>query len=289
MIEILAIAIAIDLIIGEPKFHLITYFAKVVEFFDRKYKRRKNFFDIVAGSFLTIFIIFSAFLIVFFVNNIENYYLRILLLSYLLKISFSIRSLFEHVNACLVDDIEELRKNVGKIVSRRTENLSKGHLYSASIESLADNVVDAVIAPLFYFTLFGVYGAFIYRVVNLLDSLIGYRDDRYVYFGKLAARLDDFLNFFPSRFLLAVFLIYYIKNRRIMDVFKYKFKVNYLPISLYAFLLNVRLEKIGVYSINETKEFPKKKDLKRAISLTKKIVVFYILFLFVLNYMRFSA
>ncbi len=284
MIEILVLALLIDLIIGEPKLHVITYFAKIIELFDKKYKRKGKYLDFLAGAFITIFIIFLGILIVFLVNHIENYYIKTFLLAYLLKISFSIRSLFEHVESCLTDDIDNLRKNVGKIVSRDTKKLKKGHLYSASIESLADNLVDAIIAPLFYFILFGVYGAIVYRAINLVDSMIGYKNNKYMYFGKFPARLDDIINFIPSRLLLIVLFIYILirKEKNMLNSLKYKFKVNYLPISLYAFILNVKLEKIGFYSINEKKDLPKKDDLKNAIILTKKIVFAYIFIVFLL-------
>lgn len=285
MIEILAVALAVDILFGEPRFHIVTYFAKIIEFLDKKYRRRGKFLDFLAGSLLMIFIIFLAIFIVFLAEKIENYYLKILILSYLLKVSFSIRSLFEHLNACLTEDIEELRKNVSKIVSRKTENLKKGHLYSASIESLADNIVDAVFSPLFYFALFGVYGAFLYRIINLADSIIGYKNEKYMYFGKLAAKLDDIFNYIPSRILLIVLLIYCIRDRDVRDALiknfskygKYRFKVNYLPIVLYAFILNVKLEKIGRYCINESCALPKREDLERAISLTKRLILIYIL------------
>ena len=98
------------------------------------------------------------------------------------------------------------RKAVSMIVGRDTENLSEKGVVKAAVETIAENTSDGVIAPLLYMTLFGVPGGFFYKAVNTMDSMVGYKNDRYLYLGRAAARLDDILNYIPSR-LAALFMI----------------------------------------------------------------------------------
>jgi adenosylcobinamide-phosphate synthase len=94
------------------------------------------------------------------------------------------------------------------LVSRDTADLSESGVNKAAIETYAENLSDGVIAPLFYLLLFGLPGIILYKAVNTLDSMVGYRTERYEKFGKPSARLDDLLNYIPSRLtaLLIMFL-----------------------------------------------------------------------------------
>lgn len=97
------------------------------------------------------------------------------------------------------DKLEDARKAVSGIVGRDTAVLSKAGIIRAAVETVAENTSDGVIAPLFYMILLGPIGGVIYKAVNTMDSMIGYRNDRYWYFGTAAARLDDLFNFIPAR------------------------------------------------------------------------------------------
>ena len=92
------------------------------------------------------------------------------------------------------------------IVGRDTEALTEEGVIKATVETIAENTSDGVIAPLLYMTLLGVPGGFFYKAVNTMDSMVGYKNDRYLYFGRAAARLDDLLNYIPAR-LAALFTI----------------------------------------------------------------------------------
>ncbi len=94
---------------------------------------------------------------------------------------------------------EEARHAVSMIVGRDTDRLDEEGIIKAAVETVAENTSDGVVAPLFYMFLFGVAGGWIYKVVNTMDSMTGYRNDRYLYFGRAAARLDDAANFIPAR------------------------------------------------------------------------------------------
>jgi adenosylcobinamide-phosphate synthase len=97
------------------------------------------------------------------------------------------------------DDIVQARQRLARIVGRDTQHLNEEEISRAVIETVAESTSDGVIAPLFYMAAGGVPLAMAYKTVNTLDSMIGHADERYFYFGKAAARLDDVANFVPSR------------------------------------------------------------------------------------------
>ena len=107
--------------------------------------------------------------------------------------------------------LEEGRRQVARIVGRDTSELSAQEVRAAALETLAENLSDGVVAPLFWYLLLGVPGMFAYKMVNTLDSMIGYRNERYRRFGCFAARLDDVANFVPAR--LTAFLMIVVSGR----------------------------------------------------------------------------
>ncbi len=96
-------------------------------------------------------------------------------------------------------DLPGARQAVAMIVGRDTENLSEQGVIKAVIESVAESLSDGVIAPVFYIYLFGPAGGLVYKSINTMDSMIGYKNERYLYFGRAAAQLDDICNYIPSR------------------------------------------------------------------------------------------
>ncbi len=106
-----------------------------------------------------------------------------------------VRMVFEAADRSL----DEGRRQVGRIVGRDTAALSDREVRTAALETLAENLSDGVIAPLFYYMLFGVPGMLAYKMVNTLDSMIGYHTERYLKFGRWAARIDDVANYIPAR------------------------------------------------------------------------------------------
>lgn len=96
-------------------------------------------------------------------------------------------------------DVEGARKAVSYVVGRDTEALDKEDICRAAVETIAENGSDGVIAPLFWMFLFGAVGGFFYKAVNTMDSMLGYKNEKYLYFGRAAAKTDDFVNFIPSR------------------------------------------------------------------------------------------
>ncbi len=103
------------------------------------------------------------------------------------------------VAALETDDIVLARQRLARIVGRDTQHLDEQEISRAVIETVAESCSDGVIAPLFYMAIGGVPLAMAYKTINTLDSMIGHADERYYYFGKVAARLDDVANFLPAR------------------------------------------------------------------------------------------
>ena len=97
------------------------------------------------------------------------------------------------------EGLQKARNAVAMIVGRDTKQLDEHGVVRAAVETVAENTSDGVIAPLFYMMLFGAVGGFVYKAVNTMDSMIGYKNDKYLYFGRCAAKLDDVANYIPAR------------------------------------------------------------------------------------------
>ena len=278
-ITIFLLAILWDLILGEPPalVHPTVWFGKLIGFFDRHYKRRSPALDFIGGAFASLFVIAFAFALSKLPEFLPKWFSFVLGV-YLLKSSFAIKSLAEHVGNTIREDIEEQRKYVGWIVSRDVKRLDRAHLNSAAIESLAENITDSIVAPLLYYLLFGLSGALVYRAINTLDAMIGYKNERYFYFGKFAARMDDLLNFIPAR--ITVFLFLPFNPKRVLEYYKRaKFKLNSdKPIAAMSAVLGVWLEKEGLYRFDGVE--PTLDDIKRALRVYWILVGEWIAFVF---------
>lgn len=117
--------------------------------------------------------------------------------------------------------IEAGRRQLSHIVGRDVSALTAKQILIAVLETMSENLSDGVIAPLFYYAIAGVPGMMTYKMINTLDSMIGYRNERYEHFGKFAARLDDLVNFIPAR-LTALLMVMVTTSRQGMDfIFRY--------------------------------------------------------------------
>ncbi|BBE30820.1 cobalamin biosynthesis protein [Tepiditoga spiralis] len=262
MISFIA-AIFLDILFGEPKpfFHPVVWCGTLTNFIDKKLKH-----NILNGVLLVSIVLIFSQLLVYFVNILPLIF-SIILSIFFIKSSFSISSLYEHVKKCDTDDIKKLKHSVSMIVSRDTSSLKKEELYSAAIETLAENFVDGVVSPFFYYLLFGLNGIIFQRFSNTMDAMIGYHNEKYEKFGKFAARLDDVLNYIPAR--LSIFFFFLFNPKGVLNsVKKYGgIKLNGTwSMAAMAGLLNIKLEKKGFYSINPNKNFPNRLDLKKALT-----------------------
>ncbi len=262
---VLLTAVGIDLVFGEwPElFHPVVWMGRISKLFDMGSDSRMVRFSL--GVFLLgVDVILWGYLAIVLskLDGIWGFMLQV----YMLKSTFSIRSLYVHVSNCATDDIEVLRGAVSCIVSRDVSRLDIPHLVSAAIESLSENVSDSITAPLFFYMLFGLPGAVVYRVVNTLDAMIGYRNERYEWFGKPSARFDDFLNFVPSRLTAVVFSLFS-PSKAFSSMKRYaRVKVNAAyPMSAFSGVLGVWFEKEGAYRFDGRE--PTVADIERGLKL----------------------
>jgi adenosylcobinamide-phosphate synthase len=187
-------------------------------------------------------------------------------------------------------DLPRARRALTSLCSRDPSELSSSELAGAAVESLTENASDSVIAPLLYFALLGVPGALFYRAANTLDAMVGYRG-RFEYLGKVAARLDDVLNFVPARLtalaLALAGLLLGLPVRRgvtvcLRDAGNTESPNAGRPMAMAAGLLGVRLDKRDAYVLGAELAQPDVVALRRALSLTAWAGALAVLILFVL-------
>ena len=207
MIEI-TLGFLLDLIIGDPQnpihpIRIIGSLCKTIEKFFRKILKKSLK---VAGLMTWISVILIVFLFNYYllkgayaINNIFG----VVLASIMIYFCISTKALkvegLKVVKYIIKDDIEGARKQLSYIVGRDTENLDKESILKAVVETVAENMSDGVIAPLFYAGIGGTPLAFLYKAVNTMDSMFGYKNDKYDDFGYFPAKLDDVFNYIPAR------------------------------------------------------------------------------------------
>jgi adenosylcobinamide-phosphate synthase len=179
--------------------------------------------------------------------------------------------------------LPEARRQIGwHLVSRDTSDLTESQVAAATIESVAENTSDSIIAPFLYYTLFGLPGAFAYRFANTADAMLGYRDVEREWLGKIPAQLDDVLNFVPARLTALFFIVVtWISGGNTArasaiwqrDHNKTESPNAGQPMSAGAGALGVELEKVGHYKLGEGQRFPQASDIGRIVRLMQKTTV----------------
>jgi adenosylcobinamide-phosphate synthase len=199
-------------------------------------------------------------------------WLDIVVTAVLLKPLFAMRLLLSEVSAVessLIQSVECGRERLAHIVSRDTTNLDPEEIRESSLESLAENLSDSVIAPLFWFAVFGLPGAAVYRFANTADAMWGYRG-RWEWAGKFAARADDLLNLIPAR-MTAIGLLLVGPNRMPLlrrlprEAARTTSPNSGWPMGALALSLNVRLRKPNVYALNASGGAPSATDTCTAL------------------------
>ena len=241
----------IDRIFGEFTFvknfkHPIIFIGGYIKWFEKKFYKN----TIYRGSLLTISLLVITFLVCFFIDYFVD---NIFILAFICSFCISSKMLYDAVK----EVINEPSK-IKYLVSRDTQNLTSSDINKAAVETYAENLSDGVIAPLFYLVCFGIYGAFIYKAVNTLDSMVGYRNEKYERFGKFSARLDDVLNFIPARITALLISLLFLSKSAFKNFYKYgkqhKSLNAGLPISAMGFAINVKLGGDTVYFGKLTKK-----------------------------------
>ena len=275
-IVIFAVAILIDLGIGDPperveKFYPIVWISRLMNFFDRLTRRGNARKEKIWGAVYAMFTVSVFSLPCLLLIFIPCELIYVILGSLIFKMTFTIKGLERYgIKAMEAANLEDKREAVDKIVSRDVADLDMEHLNSAAIESVAENTTDSVIAPFLYFALFGVFGAMVYRVLNTLDAVVGYKTTRHINFGWFSAKADDMMNYIPER--IAAGLIKLTSDTRLRRSYK-KTETErvHLTIAAMSHALNVKLEKKGHYSVEEVSfEAASSEHIGKAIRIAKR-------------------
>lgn len=227
MIWPLLIGFLLDTVLGDPRWlpHPIRLFGQAISFFTRKLNSGK--YRKVKGALMSGLLIFGTFLVTWLLlktaRDIE--FLFVALASLGVFYGLANRSLISEANKVIAaleeHGIEAGRRQLSYIVGRDTKDLDEQQIRTAVLETLAENLSDGVIAPLFYYALGGVPAMMAYKMTNTLDSMIGYKSERFRQFGWFAARFDDLLNFIPARITALLMVLLSLSWRGMVFVFRY--------------------------------------------------------------------
>ena len=209
---ILLIALTLDIIIGWPEKvytkigHPVSWIGKVISYFERSLNQRKY-----SGGLLKLFGTLTFFLTVlpitlvsFLIDQILiNYPYGFFMQAILIWPFLATKSLYTHVkdvaDTLNKKDLNASREALSKIVGRDLKNSDENTICGGAIESLSENTSDGIVAPLFWAFFFGLPGIVFYKTINTLDSMIGYRNDKFLNFGWFSAKVDDLVNWVPAR------------------------------------------------------------------------------------------
>jgi adenosylcobinamide-phosphate synthase len=210
--ELAALAYLIDMIFGEfPYKHPVVWMGEFISGFEQRFYRN----GILSGALLVISLLVLTLLI-----SVALVYLCELLPT---GLSLAVLSVFAstglamnmlHASVAELATAEQPKQALSFLVSRDTEAMTETEMYKAALETWAENLSDGVVAPLFYLVLFGLPGIAVYKAINTLDSMIAYKTERYFYFGKTAAIVDDIANYLPAR-LTALFIVLLAQDKRL--------------------------------------------------------------------------
>ncbi len=245
-IFITLLAYGIDKKFGEFTFikHPVILIGDLISFFESKLYKD----SILNGLLLVLGVLSVSTVVSLVIQHFLNHFdilIYIVLNSFLASMFIAHKMLKDSVLEIVeLKSLEEKRKAISMLVSRDTQNLNESDINKAAIETYAENLSDGVIAPMFYLLLFGLPGIILYKTINTMDSMIGYRNERYEKFGKFAARLDDLANYIPSRVTAILIVLLYQKKfdfRYIQDAKMHESPNAGFPIAAMAYSLDIQL------------------------------------------------
>ncbi len=273
-IVIVGFALLLDFLIGDPKtkYHPTAWIGKLIAVlvpFSRNNSPKKELFGGILIVFAVVAIVSTLLVALDFgisllTIDIVSLVVSIAVSSILLKTTIAIRGMQKHalsvVDALEKDDLDSARNHLSMIVKRNTKHLDKNHISSAVLESVSENTVDGITGPLFYYAIFGLPGAFVYRAINTIDSMVGYKTSLFRNIGWFGANCDTILNYIPSRLTGLVMILgalilgynwkesFYIMRR---DGKKLESPNAGFPIAALAGALGTKLEKINYYAVGD--------------------------------------
>lgn len=217
VLRILLPAWLLDRLLGDPVSlpHPVIWFGRMIAFWEKKLN--KGQYRILKGGLMSSLLILLVYSVTLGIEYLLSYSGSFLVVAFDIVCIFfclagttlikEVKMVFEAIDRSL----NEGRIQVARIVGRDTSELSAQEVRTAALETLAENLSDGVIAPLFWYLWLGVPGMMAYKMVNTLDSMIGYHSERYYFFGRIAARIDDVANYIPAR--LTAFLMVLVNGR----------------------------------------------------------------------------
>lgn len=291
-ILIVFFALVLDFAVGDPrnKFHPTAWLGSLIAKLTPHTKNSSENLEKLGGIFIILIssVIVASLMIFLDIGikliTVDYIYIiiSVIVCGVLLKTTIAIKGMEKHalavVTALEQNNISSARDNLSMIVKRNTKNLDKNHVFSGVLESISENTVDGITGPLFYFALFGLPGAFVYRVVNTADSMIGYKTDIFKNVGWFGANCDKILNYIPSRltgFIMILSAMILRNNWRksyeimIRDGRKTKSPNAGYPMAAIAGALEAKFEKIDHYSLGDGNVSFTKDHVKSAISIMK--------------------
>lgn len=291
---ILSLAVIVDLVFGEPPpiLHPTVWMGKVSEFIDKRFRSGPPSAERLQGVILAVIVVSLFAVPTYYGLNTINDYLGIvpyLIVSVLLvKTTIAINAM-ERFTLPIADAANEgnygrARELLRNVVRRDANQLTDQQVLSATVETIAEGTVDGVTGPLFLYSLLGVPGAVAYRVINTLDSTVGYKDRKYLYLGWFSATLDTIVNYFPSRItgLLTIVSSAILRLDRptcvrilARDHAKTASVNAGWPMSAVAGALGVMLEKPGFYAVGEPTRNLEPSDISKALKIMKLNVLLF--------------
>ncbi|MFN3654145.1 MAG: cobalamin biosynthesis protein [Candidatus Nitrosotenuis sp.] len=213
-------ALALDFAFGDPrnKLHPTAWVGKLVAWLVPFTKSSSPTKEKLGGVFVTLMasgLVASLLLLFTIFTKLQTdlvYTMTTLLISaLLLKTTIAIKGLQRHgelvIKSLSENNLDEARARLSLLVKRNTKDLDRNHIVSGVLESTSENIVDGVTGPLFYYGLFGLVGAFVYRTVNTIDSMVGYKNTLFANVGWFGANCDKVLNYLPARITACVIVV----------------------------------------------------------------------------------
>ena len=297
-ILIIGMAIFLDLLFGDPKnkYHPTAWIGRFIAILTPIAKNQNTMIE-KAGGILIITITSIIVISLLFILNLGismitfdviSIVVSVIVGGLLLKTTIAIRGMERHAKSVLEsldeDNLEKARTNLSMIVKRNTKNLDKNHVISGVLESISENTVDGITGPLFYFSIFGLPGAFVYRVVNTADSMIGYKTHLFKNVGWFTATCDTVLNYIPSRLTGLVMII---SAAILQNNWKESYKIMIrdgkktespnagYPMAALAGALETKFEKINHYKLGDGEIVLTKEHVFSAITMMKLTAILF--------------
>ena len=306
----LLFSLAIDVIFGEMpgRIHPVVIMGSIINFFKKLFINMRNR---MSGLLLVVCCVVVSSLILLLIYLLCSFNVILLFIVFIILLSsfYSVNMLLQtaiDVKNDLNESIDKARRSVSYLVSRNTDELTESFIVSAVIESLTENITDSYVAPIFYYFIFGViilYNPFnyqlyflllvpmLYRLFNTLDAMVGYKTDELKYIGFFAAKIDDILNYIPSRIagIYVVISAYLLKldgknsfNIMMRDARKCPSPNSGYTMASTAGALNIQLIKKDTYILGDDNKEIIADDISKAVKLSKLSIVLFTITVIVL-------